>query len=254
MKIDPDVLDVLAMLDCDGTAVRITEQLDRKLYEKTNKVLVALGGKWTRGAKAHLFGSDPRPRLDLAMTTGEVETGQDVGFFETPAPLAKQLVKMAAVRPGQLTLEPSAGTGRIVDALLAVGAHVTALEWDATRRTVLRTRSVENDQLTVSIAEDFMFWGIEPDGGFDRVVMNPPFCKVGGGDHLDHVRRAFGMLGPSGVLVSVMPASVAFRRDRRYAEFRAWCEEHGTIDPLPEGSFKASGTGVNTVVVRLETR
>ena len=81
--------------------------------------------------------------------------------------------------------------------------------------------------------------------------MNPPFCKVGLGDHLDHVQRAYDMLVPDGVLVSVLPASVTFRQDRRYAGFRDWVLANGEITPLPANSFKASGTNVNTVVVKM---
>ena len=37
----------------------IVQQLDRNDYVKVNKALEALGGKWNRKAKAHLFDEDP---------------------------------------------------------------------------------------------------------------------------------------------------------------------------------------------------
>jgi predicted RNA methylase len=254
MRIDPQVLSFLSMLEYpSATSVRIAEQLDRATYARVNKVLEALGGKWNRSAKAHVFDSDARARIEIAITTGEVETGQDVGHFPTPAPLARRLVEMADVRPKQHVLEPSAGTGRIVDAVLEIGdVQVYAVERDAARRQSLSDRAGamgHRGALHVGQCEDFMTYPAT--GGFDRVVMNPPFCRVGLGDHLDHVRHAFGMLVEGGILVSVLPASVTFRRDRRYLEFREWCEERGGIRPLPSGSFKESGTGVETVVVRL---
>ena len=44
-----------------------------------------------------------------------------------------------------------------------------------------------------------------------------------------------------------MSASVLFRTDKRTTEFRALVESYGgTIEPLPESSFKESGTAVNT--------
>lgn len=246
MRIDPEVLALLSMLEyASDTSVKITEQLDRATYARVNKVLDALGGKWSRSAKAHVFGSDARARIDHAITTGEVETGQDVGHFPTPAPLAARLVELADVRRHHHVLEPSAGTGRIVDAIVDVGAVAYAIERDPERRAALYGRCrVPAD---VSDFLDFSGSGV----AFDRVVMNPPFCRVGRGDHLDHVRHAFGMLVEGGILVSVLPSSVTFRRDRRYSDFRAWCEARGEIEPLPSGSFKASGTGVETVVVRL---
>jgi hypothetical protein len=47
---DQEVLDVLRAMTCEGDlAVLNSGQLERKLYEKVNKVLAALGGKWNRG-------------------------------------------------------------------------------------------------------------------------------------------------------------------------------------------------------------
>lgn len=233
--------------------VRLVEQLDRKLYTKVNKALEALGGKWLRKDKAHGFpitGGSAVMLIDAAITSGQIETGSDVGFFETPEPLARELVARAGVRKNDLVLEPSAGTGRIVAAIQDAGGIVHACEWDLNRCEIL-TRDVLKGRDTLMPGRDFMALGQGEAVMFDRVVMNPPFCKVGLGDHLDHVRRAYSMLKPKGVLVSVLPSSVTFRRDRRYSEFRTWFEARGTLESLPDGSFKASGTGVNTVVIKL---
>jgi len=249
VRLDTDVLEILSEMEFPtATSARIAGgQLDRKLYQRVNKALQALGGKWTTSKKAHVFGSDARARIEHAVTTGEVETGQDVGHFPTPALLAAKLVRLADVRKHHHVLEPSAGGGAIVDKIVAAGAKAYAVERDPDRRRALTGRcNVAAD------VDDFLDFGVSgPAELFDRVVMNPPFCKVGRGDHLDHVRHACSMLVEGGVLVSVLPSSIEFRRDRRYSEFRAWCEERGTIEPLPSGSFKESGTGVETVVVRL---
>lgn len=259
MKIPEDTLTILSKLDVLGNEVRITETLDRATYTKINKVLEAIGGKWNRKAKAHVFGSEAQPRLDLVIVTGEVETGSDVGFFETPDVLADELVALADVRPGMTALEPSAGKGRIVLALQDAGAVVTAVEWDADRRKYLQDSILRGKDL-LALTPDFMNFGVDEEGVipfpqcaflFNRIVMNPPFCKCGLGDHLDHVRHAFELLKPDGILVSVLPSSISFRQDRRYREFREWVAFHGAIAALPEGSFKSSGTGVNTCVVRL---
>lgn len=247
MRLDVDILGILSVLEYPtATSVRIGgERLDRKTYERVNKALEALGGKWTRGKQAHVFGSDARARIDHALTTGEVETGQDVGHFPTPEALARRLVKLADVRKYHHVLEPSAGTGRIVDAIRVTGAKAYAVERDRDRR-----RALEGRCNVAAAVDDFLDY--DPGASlFDRVVMNPPFCKVGRGDHLDHVRHAYSMLVEGGVLVSVLPSSVTFRRDRRYTEFRSWAEERGTIELLPSDSFKESGTGVETAVVRL---
>lgn len=260
-KIDDDTLATLSALAIAGTHVRIMEQLDRAAYTKVNKVLEAIGGTWSRKEKAHVFASDPTSRLDSVIVTGEVETARDVGFFETDPALARDLVKMAGVKPGDLVLEPSAGTGRIITAIMNADANVIAVERDPDRRKLLTDRvfATNNRRIRVVDVDDFMAYdparGVEGDPQtINRVVMNPPFAKVGSGDHLDHVKHAYSLLVPGGVLVSVMPSSITFRRDRRHTEFRAFVEERGTTAPLPPGSFKKSGTNVGTVTVSLVRR
>jgi phospholipid N-methyltransferase len=248
MRLDDDVLAALSALDypAPDRAV-LTEQLDRETYVRVDKALQALGGKWTRRAKAHVFPGDARSRVDAAITSGKVTTDQDLGHFPTPPPLARQLVRMAGVRRGHRALEPSAGTGNLVAELLAVGAIVTAIERDPARRQALRDRLFAANVLAL---DDFMIYRPrhgEPE--FDRIVMNPPFRRCGEGDHLDHARLAFDLLAPGGRLVCVLPASVTFRRDRRHAEFRAWAESVGELAALPEGSFRASGTDVRTATL-----
>lgn len=268
MNVNPEVLTVLSELEVEVTQVRIATQLDRKMYSKVNAVLEAIGGTWSRKAKAHVFKVDPRDVLDRVITTGEVETGPDLGWFATPPALAAELVAAARVNAGDHVLEPSAGEGAIVQAIQDAGGIVTAVEYDAGRREVL-LRDVLKGRDTLAETPDFMnYWrgrsnreskrsGLHERsislGLFDRVVMNPPFCRVGIGDHLDHVRHAFEMLAQDGVLVSVLPSSVEFRRDRRYREFREWVDERkeGEITSIPAGSFKASGTSVNTCMVRI---
>ncbi len=257
MKIKQEVLSVLSTIVTEGSNARIVDTLDRKLYVKVNEVLEACGGKWNRKAKAHVFTDDCGPILDAVMVTGEVATHKDIGFFPTPKALASELVEMAGVQDGDVVLEPSAGTGRLVEAIQASLGTVFACERDPKMREAL------------PLSKDFVFpvddfldldLNVSPirlaDGrtmfNFDRVVMNPPFCKVGKGDHLDHVRRAFQYLVKGGTLVSVLPSSVTFRQDRRYKEFRSFVKDNsGEIKDLPEGSFQESGTGVNTCVVRM---
>lgn len=256
MRVTQEILAALSTAEVTGKNVRLTDQLDHALYTKVNKMLEAVGGKWDRRAKAHVFTEDAGPLLDVVITTGEVTTARDVGFFETPKDLARRLVALANVGKGDHCLEPSAGLGRIVRAMADAGAgRVSFCERDPKRADhvfeslVARGTSVfrftEDDWLDVPVE---LFTSRPP---IDRVVMNPPFTKVGAGDHLDHVRHAFEALRVGGVLVSVLPYSVTFRRDKRHTAFSEWVRSAGgTIEPLPVDSFKESGTGVRTVVLR----
>lgn len=254
-KIDQRTLEILTRsIVVEGNKVRITEQLDRPEYDKVNKALLATGGKWTRSVKAHVFDGDASEAIDKLCVTGEYASARDVGWFPTPAKLSDQIVAMAQLAAGQTVLEPSAGDGAIVLAIKRTGIPVFlgAIERDPKRRAAL----AKIDPMIVAGTghlDDFLDY--QPaTGAYDRIVMNPPFAKVGRGDHLDHVRHAFALLNHGGALVSILPASVSFREDRRHAEFRAWALDHGEIDDLPDGSFKASGTDVRTIVVRMVKR
>lgn len=261
MRVALDVLSILSALEYPvATLARITDRLDRNVYQRVNDVLAAAGGTWSRKLKGHVFAGDAAALVDSIITSGEVDTAADVGNFPTPILLAAELVELAGVRPGHTALEPSAGTGRIVDALLARGALVVAVERDQLRRGDLQLRETAESRrgrkLFAPAVDDFMDYQADPRDApvrFDRVVMNPPFRRVGRGDHIDHVRRAFDLLAPGGVLVAVLPAGVLFRRDRRYTEFRTWCAHRGSVDALPDGSFRESGTDVSTVVARLRS-
>lgn len=260
MRLSNDVLTVLSGLEIDGIAVRIRETLDRKLYTAVNDVLAACGGTWNKKAKAHLFvgceEGEVAIRLDTVIVAGAVVTlkehRKELGLFLTPEPLAAQLVEMADVRRDQIVLEPSAGTGRLVRAAIARRAQVIAVERDPTMRAALPLpiNKPLSERPVVLEADDFMNVTAEVVGAPDRVVMNPPFCKSGKGDHLDHVRHAFTFLRKGGVLVSVLPTGVLFRQDRRHREFREWAESIGTLIKLPDGSFRDSGTMVATCVLR----
>jgi hypothetical protein len=167
------------------------------------------------------------------------------GYFPTPAEVVLQMIEEADVPESECTiLEPSAGSGAILDALRDGFplAELHAFEVHATLGDVLSAKGYALDGC------DFL--NAEPVPQFDRVIMNPPFEGM---QDVDHVRHAFEMLKPGGRLVAIMSPGPFFRTDRKAAEFREWFEGlGGEKRELPPDSFKASGTSVNTVIVTLD--
>lgn len=254
-KITTDVLDVLASMEVEGSVARITEGvLDRKLYVDVNKALEALGGKWSRKHAGHVFEGDPSDALDEVVLTGEyTNKKQAFGFFETPEPLAEELVAAADIRDGMRVLEPSAGRGRIVRAIQkrAPGAVIYARELDYSNFNIVHDL-LGGQHVMIG---DFMYGGFFVDNLaevpvlFDRCVMNPPFSKR---QDTDHVTRAFSLLAPGGRLVSVVSGSAVHRIDARGRKFRDLVQHYGSYYDLPEGTFKESGTMVRASVVVLD--
>lgn len=240
LKFESDVLEVLKAMQWseDGLRGVLVGQLDRKLYERTNKALEAMGGKWNRSAKAHVFQFDPRPQVEGLLENGNLVVERD-GFFETPSDIVRKMISLAGVRAGDKVLEPSAGMGAIAKQIKAAGADVFCIEKNEKRAGALSEMGY-----TVENAD---FLSIKPEKKYGSVVMNPPFEEL---QDISHVMHAHGFLKKGGCLVSVMGESAFFRSDIKAQSFREWLDEVGGYsEKLPEGSFKESGTGVNCRLV-----
>lgn len=243
LKVSEPVMAVLSTARTEGNALFLTSgQLDRKLYEATNKVLEAAGGKWNRSKRAHLFPGDAAEAMDQVLISGEITRPQDFGFFPSPRAVVERLFELADLSSDHVALEPSAGTGAIA---LPLSKIVAAL--DCVELQEKHAKSLQAAGLTVRHGD---FLSIHATPTYDRVVMNPPFAKQA---DIRHVMHAASFLKPGGRLVSVMASGVKFREDRTAVVFRSFLSEHGgEIEDLPEDSFKESGTSVNTVIVTLE--
>ena len=251
-SIDQETMMVLEQCRVEDDKVFLPEtQLDRKLYQKVNKVLEALGGKWNRKAKAHLFSDDPADALDSAMLTGSyVRLNQELQFFPTPNEIITQMIDYAektAKRSlvGMTVLEPSAGDGAIVKRLVEHGCSVICCE----QHPPFREKLEKINGVTLLRETDFL--KVDPNMiQVDAVVANPPFTKQQDVDHVRHMLRFLHLGSP---LVSIMSSGVIFRETSKTKAFKDALafHKHKFYD-LPANSFKASGTGVNTVMLVAE--
>lgn len=252
LKFDTDTLNVIRRMSWseDGLSAVIHETLDRALYEKVNKALTAMGGKWNRGAKAHVFKTDPRPQVDGLLEAGSLTVERD-GFFETPRAVVERMLELVPIDvEGMTVLEPSAGLGAIARVLddKAPKAFYVLVEKNPDRAESLKKEFGDDPYFAVACGNFLEFpAGSLVFNGYDRIYMNPPFEE---GQDIDHFRHAYGMLADGGEMVAVMSEGVFFRGDRKATEFREWLMElNFNTEKLPEGSFKESGTGVNTRLV-----
>lgn len=229
VSLDDDVRAVLERADVTDASVVINEQLDRKLYERVNKVLVAAGGTWDRQTKAHYFpGGRAKERLGLAMQNGEITDERKVRQqFWTPAFLAKRMCDLACVDKGARVLEPSAGSGVLATEAWLRGAHVDCFENDPAL-----CDNLANASFTVWCRD---FLTVTPAPNYDAVIMNPPFSNK---QDIAHVRHAMKFLKSGGVLVAIVSRSA---KDTLQCD----AEWIGSED-VPDGAFKEAGTDVRT--------
>jgi hypothetical protein len=175
----------------------------------------------------------------------EVHAGSEC--FVTPPELARRMARTAheacphGVEPWRV-LEPSAGTGSLVGAVLEVrpNAEVVAVEQHATLAAL------------VPGCHCVDFLRTSPLGGalgtFDAVIMNPPFSK---GQDAKHVLHAYGFLRRGGVLVAIMGAGAAWRDTGPYRELRAlFSARAARTEQLPPETFYPNTTA-RTVLVTL---
>jgi predicted RNA methylase len=252
--IKENVQDVLGRGELKGNLYFLpNEQLDRKVYVDVNKVLVALGGKWNRKEKAHVFIHPVEEIFDEVLTSGSyVDKKKELQFFETPSELADELMVLADIQPDDRVLEPSAGSGALVEKMWgrANPISVVAVEIDPDHIFNLGTGAIGFDLQVIH--GDFLEWSADynSDRGnqqFDKIVMNPPFTK---GQDIKHIMAAYDLLKIGGRLVSICSES-AFQNDyERNKEFANFLKlNHAAISRVESGAFKESGTLVPTRII-----
>ena len=186
-----------------------------------------------------------------ATETRRSETQVRLQQFSTPLPYAHVAAAAAAIRPGDVVLEPSAGTGALAHMARLAGGHVVLNELDPFRAALLheafQVRPTRHDAEHI---DDLL----PRDVLADVVLMNPPFSSsaVREGDPtiaLRHVLSAAGRLAPGGRLVAILPlAACAARQPVLWARLMA------RVTPklhlvLPGTVYRKMGTNVETALL-----
>ena len=159
--------------------------------------------------------------------------------FSTPLSLAYAALQAAMIRPGDVVLEPSAGTGMLaVMAQLALGKDTSALHLNelAVVRAGMLAGLFPGSTVTRHNAESIR--DRLPELRPTVVLMNPPFSASPGVERirrhadLHHIRSAFSMLPPGGRLVAIS-SSHCVPGDA------AWVDAFASLDPPAQLAFTA---------------
>lgn len=266
MKVSDAVRDVLSHgVECSGNQLKLTtSQLDRKIYVQVAKVIEAIGGKWTRATQAFLFDSNVDAGglisglIAVDFDETQIIADADLGFFRTPYNVAQFLIppEPADGDGGVTVLEPSAGEGDLVGALLKnlPRAEVIACEYHEGRRATLIKKYDSDgfyDRCHVLKVRDFFQVDSSMLPAKFHIAMNPPFAKTRlmKKDCYDHFRHAWDLL-PVGCTIScVFPVSVLTNTrgaPKLMREFLS--DKHGDFIELEDGAFRPSGTNVRAVI------
>lgn len=240
------LLDEMGLLTVRGPRIELPT-LPLQHYPRIKTLIQQAGGRYARNGFS--FGADCDVEAVLArLLAGEQPNPKkDRQAFFTPAGIASDTVAVAAQALGGLAgkrvLEPSAGEGALADEARAAGADVLAVEIHGLSAQILRDKGHD--------VRECDFLSLSPDeiGLFDAVIANPPFRRDLGVVHVNHMWR---FLRPGGVLVSLLSPGWQTGRTRVQREFRDFAEAMGaSVETLAAGAFKASGTNVSVLRIRM---
>lgn len=145
----------------------------------------------------------------------------------TPLAVAEDMALSLDFSATDSILEPSAGTGNLVKALLSNGATIEQITM--VERSAKLWAELEKMGPTVNAC--FLDYAGETGARFDRVIMNPPFSGV-----RKHMKAALSLLKPGGRCVALVPVTYENERAR-------------TIQTLQSDTF--STARVNTKIIEI---
>lgn len=193
-------------------------------------------------ATADLSAASPRADFEAMramLKGGGVQVVVAPQLFPTSPELAAEVAELADIRPGHRILEPSAGTGALIEAARVHGAGSLDIVAIEINHQVAQALGRSQQGVTI-INGDFMDMAGAVDK-FDRIIMNPPFERGADIQHIEHARK---FLKPGGRLVAIC-ANGPRQRARLEPIATEWRD-------LPPGSFKHAGTMVNTALVVID--
>lgn len=245
-EVDDETIEILKQGRIKDNVYYLPDKaLDRELYEKVNKVLIALGAKWNRKMKGHIFEYDISNALENVYKEKQViDWKKETDFYYTPSEIVDEMISLMPLLYNEKLsfLEPSCGQGHIVDEInrLFKNSEVTCVEKNPNHCEFMRKKGYN------PICADFL--SLEPEEKYDVILMNPPFKE-----QMEHIKHAYKFLKEGGYLISVAMGNILQYESKTGKEFKNWFKEKdGYCYKLQENSFKKAGTNVNTTLLIFE--
>lgn len=228
----------------EGNVIKLPNvQLDRKEYVVVKNKLELIGGKW-KGGKVFGFEFKEDP-TELLASINEGENRnikKEFQFFATPGALADRLVELANPTDDDAILEPSAGQGAIVNAIVNYcrPERVYCYELMPLNQTFLG-----KIPCVTLLGDDFLTHDIEKK--FDIIIANPPFSK---NQDIDHIYKMYDCLVKGGRLVSIASLHWKTSKNKKEVAFREWLDLcNAEVIELEGGEFKESGTSIKGCII-----
>lgn len=221
-------------------------QFNKKSYAEAKKWIEEAGGSWQGGkVQGFTFPFNAERVFNILHEGKRCNLQQEFQFFATPPEVADWLVMLAGgVHEDEKVLEPSAGTGAIIDAIhrSCNDLVVDCFELMPENKELLSKKSNIN-----ILGDDFTTYDL---GLYDKIIANPPFSK---NQDIRHVKRMYEHLNNGGTVAAIMSCHWKNASEKECADFREWLKDvHAKFCDIEEGSFKQSGTGIETTAVIIQ--
>ena len=219
-------------------------QFNKKSYAEAKKWIEEAGGSWQGGkVQGFTFPFNAERVFSILHEGKRCNLQQDFQFFATPPEVADWLVMLAGgVHEGEKVLEPSAGTGAIVDAIhrSCKDVVVDCFELMPENKEILAKKN--NIRI---LGDDFTLYN--PGETYDKIIANPPFSR---NQDVRHVKVMYDILAKGGVVAAIMSTHWLNALESECAVFRKWVDEvGGKVYEIEEKAFKGRGTVVDTIAL-----
>ena len=243
-----EIIDIIK--DCtiaNGNIIKLPDvQLDRADYLKVKKLMESNGGKWKGGkCQGFLFNTTDVTPILIRLQGGDLsDRKKKFQFFATPPNIAMRLaVRLGDVSSSDRILEPSAGTGSLVKAVLDEWPDCIVDCYELMPENRSELEKINNAHV---LGDDFITAEV---GMYDKIIANPPFAK---NQDILHVTKMWEHLNKGGQMAVIMSCHWQFAQDKDSVRFRELVYNvNHDITTLPAGSFKESGTNIETVMLVL---
>jgi strawberry notch-like protein/NTP hydrolase family protein len=253
---DPREVRTLAKEAVGGDPATYVDDIYDALEAASNRVMreqpIREQTLWHRLREAQQF----EEKLGKRTRTLEITQLQQ---FSTPHPIAEAVAYAADVRPTDIVLEPTAGTGNLVEPLFnqQPGPKINLNEIDPRRAAILKINGYD----TVTIGDY-----LQIDASATVILTNPPWGKASRNRALDvpapwgrfsdiserFIYKNLKDLRDGGRLVAVMPTTIL---QPSSTGFRNWIEQTHTLRALiqsPPNSYIHRGTTVDSILLVID--
>jgi hypothetical protein len=185
------------------------------LEAAVNKSILEKGKKFLETDPKEALAAIRKSLAKLPRQTDRTKEQEEFQQFSTPPTQSFVVAKAADIKPDDVVLEPSAGTGDLAVWAKATGAKVYTNELSKRREGLLKYLGFDTTNVDAEILNDVLPENIKP----TKVVMNPPFSATAGRVKANkteygarHIESALKRLQDGGRLVGIVGEGMALDR------------------------------------------